>query len=82
MDHRITLNVDENFLKMLESSFARNEKVRLLLDENGIERTEGFITAVDKNSSTVSVELDGNRKIGVKTIVAVNGVFRPEYGEC
>ena len=82
MDSRVTLNVDENFLQMLESSFKQNEKVHLLLDENGMARTEGFITAIDKNSTAASIELDSQKKIELKTIVAVNGVFRPEYGEC
>jgi predicted metalloprotease len=82
MDSRLTLNVDENFLQMLESSFRQKEKIYLLLDENGIVRAEGLITAIDKNSSAASIELEGKKKIEVKTIVAVNGVFRPEYGEC
>ena len=82
MDSRITLSVDENFLQMLESSFRLKEEVHLLLDENGMARAEGFITAMDKNSPTASIELDGQKKIELKTIVAVNGVFRPEYGEC
>ena len=82
MDSPATLNVDENFLEILETSFQKNEKVHLLLDENGMARTEGFITAIDKNSTTASIELDGKMKIELKTIVAVNGVFRPEYGEC
>ena len=82
MDNRTTLNVDESFLQMLESSFMQKEKVYLLLDEEGIVRTEGFITAIHKDSFDASIELEGNKKIEVKTIVAVNGVFRTEYGEC
>ena len=82
MDSRATLNVDENFLEILETSFQKSEKVHLLLDENGMARAEGFISAIDKNSTAASIELDSQKKIELKTIVAVNGVFRPEYGEC
>jgi hypothetical protein len=82
MDTRITLSVDENFLQMLEASFHQKEKVYMLLDENGITRAEGFVTAIDKTSPAISIELEGQKKIELKTIIAVNGVFRPEYGEC
>jgi hypothetical protein len=82
MDSRITLNVDESFLEILEFSFKQREKVYLLVDENGLERTEGFIQALHKNSLDISIELEGGRKIDLKSIVAVNGIFRPEYGAC
>jgi len=82
MDSRITLNVNETFLEILESSFQQKEKVYLLLDENGIVRTEGFINAIQKDSPDTSIALESGKKIDLKTIVAVNGIFRPEYGEC
>jgi hypothetical protein len=82
MDSRLTLNIDETFLKILESSFEQKEKVNLLLDEGGITRAEGFILSIHKEPSRMSIELDGERTIDLKTIVAVNGIFRPEYGEC
>jgi hypothetical protein len=82
MDSRLTLNVNETFLQIVESSFKKGEKVHLLLDENGIERAEGLIHAVHKDVSGISIELNDGKKIDLKNIVAINGVFRPEYGEC
>lgn len=82
MDTRITLNLDESFLQMLESCFHQKEKVHLLLDEKGMVRAEGFITAIDKTSTVIIIELEEEKKIELKTIIAVNGVFHPEYGGC
>lgn len=82
MDSRITLNVNETFLETLETSFQQKEKVRLLIDNNGMTRTEGFINAIHKNASGISIEMDNGSRIDLKTIIAVNGIFRPEYGEC
>ena len=82
MDSRVTLNLDETFLQILESCFKQNEKVFLLLDEDGIARTEGSILAIHKVTEKISIELDNGRKIYLSNIVAVNGIFRPEYGEC
>lgn len=82
MDTRVTLNVNEAFLEILESCFQKKEKLHLIIDENGMVRTEGFISAINKNSSGAFIELKDGRKIDLKTIVAVNGIFRPEYGEC
>jgi len=82
MDSRVTLNLDESFLEILETSFTKGEKVYLLLDENGLVRAEGFVTAIHKNPVTTSIELEGKKRIDLKTIVAVNGIFKPEYGGC
>ena len=82
MDSRLTLNVDESFLNILESSFQQKTKVHLLLDEEGMIRMEGFINNIHKNPSGIMIELDNSKNIDLKTIIAVNGIFRPEYGEC
>lgn len=82
MDSRVTLNVNETFLEILESCFRKKEKAYLIVDENGMVRTEGFIKAIHKNPSGSFVELNDARRIDLKAIVAVNGIFRPEYGEC
>lgn len=82
MDNRITLKVNESFLEILQFCFQKGEKVSLLIDENGVERKEGFINAVDEEDSDTSIVLNDESKIELKNIVAVNGVFRPEYGEC
>lgn len=82
MDSRITLNVDETFLEIVESSFKQKGKVYLLLDEKGIVRSEGFILSIHKCPSGISIELEDGKKINLKDIVALNGIFRSEYGEC
>lgn len=82
MDNRVTLNVDETFLEILNSCFEQKQKAFLLLDENGIVRTDGFIAAIHNDPAGFSIELDNGRKIELGNIVAVNGIFRPEYGEC
>ena len=60
----------------------REEKIHLLIDDNGLVRMEGFIHSIRKEASGDSIELKDGRIINVQTIVAVNGIFRPEYGEC
>jgi hypothetical protein len=54
----------------------------LLIDENGLVRTEGLIDHIRKEPSGIFIELKEGRRIDIGTIVAVNGIFRPEYGEC
>lgn len=82
MDSRITLNTGESFSEILESCFRQKEKVHLLLDEEGLVCMEGIITAINRDPAAELIELDGKKKIALRSIVAVNGMFRPEYGEC
>jgi len=82
MDSRVTLKVNESFLEILRSCFQKKEKVSLLVDENGVERKEGFIKSIHEDAPLISIELSDGSRIVLKNIVAVNGVFRPEYGEC
>jgi hypothetical protein len=82
MDNRQTLSSGETFLELLKTSYQDGKKVALLVDDEGITRMEGCIKALNTSGSTAIVELEGAREIGLDKIVAVNGVFRPEYGEC
>jgi hypothetical protein len=82
MDSRITLQADTSFLEILESCLQKEEKIHLLIDENGLVRMEGLIDHIRKEPSGVFIELKEGRKIDIRIIVAVNGIFRPEYGEC
>ena len=81
MDSRLTLHTDETFLHLLNTSFQSGEKVNLLIDDGGISRMEGYIKAVNSTDQDSFIELD-DTTIELKKIVAVNGIFRPEYGEC
>ena len=81
MDFRITLNTTETFLEMLQTAFQEKQKVNLLIDDNGVTRKEGLISAIH-GTSPAFIELGDGSKIDLATIIAVNGIFRPEYGEC
>ncbi|MBO9684843.1 MAG: hypothetical protein J7502_19595 [Flavisolibacter sp.] len=83
MNCRVTLNENETFLELLKAFYHSKEKVHLLMDSNGIAREEGFIMNVnDSSPSSESIKMDNGLEIPVKNIIAVNGVFLPEFGEC
>lgn len=83
MDCRVTLNENETFLELLKAYYHSKEKVHLLVDDGGIAREEGFIMNMDDGSiSSEYIEMDSGIKIPVKKIVAVNGVFLSQFGEC
>lgn len=79
MDCRDTLSVNETFVELLTRLWRSNEKVHLLVDDNGIGRREEGIKNIDMKSEVIQLN-DG--MIELKKIVAVNGVFLPEFGEC
>ena len=82
MDCRLTLSKGDSFLKMLEDSYQSGEKVYLLFDNNGMTRAEGLIKAIHTDNSTPFVEMENDLRIALKDILALNGIFLPEYGEC
>jgi hypothetical protein len=43
---------------------------------------EGLIDHIRKEPLGIFIELKEGRRIDIGTIVAVNGIFRPEYREC
>ena len=82
MDCRVTLRKNENFLETLYNSLSSGGKVNLLFDEGGISRAEGFIKSIHIDVPDPYIELVNEIKINLKTIIAVNGIFLQEYGEC
>jgi len=60
MDNRITLNVDETFLTILESSFEQKEKVSLLLDEKAL-FGQRVLQAIHKRVIGISIELEDEK---------------------
>ena len=82
MDSRATLNVKATFIEILKEAHQSDTKVHLMIDDNGLMRAEGFIDAISTDSVNPHIELDGGRKIEIQKIVAVNGIFLPEYAEC
>ena len=82
MDSRQTLRVHETFAELLHRIFEAGDKAHLLIDDNGITRLEGFIDALTINNPSPFMVLENGTTVPLQTIVAVNGIFRPEYGEC
>ena len=82
MDSRLTLGVNDTFLESLYTAYRLSEKIHLLIDDNGITRAEGIVKKISVDIPTPFIELENNIKINLESIVALNGVFRPEYGEC
>jgi len=82
MDCRLTLNAGETFLELLNASYHSGQKVSLLIDNGGMTRMEGVIKTINTAVSTPIIELTSGGETSLDKIVAVNGVFRLEYGEC
>jgi short-subunit dehydrogenase involved in D-alanine esterification of teichoic acids len=82
MDCRVTLKKNESFLETLYNSLSSGSKVNLLFDDGGISRAEGFVKTIHTDIPDPYIELENEIKINLKTIIAVNGIFLPEYGEC
>ena len=82
MDTRTTLNSNESFLKKLYDSMREKLKVNMLIDKDGISRVSGYVRTIDANSDPVVIELESGEKLQLKHIIAVDGVFLPDYGEC
>ena len=82
MDCRLILGKNDSFFKMLHSSYESGDKVYLLYDENGMTRAEGFIKSIHNDGTDTMIELENELKIPVKDIMALNGIFLPEFAEC
>lgn len=82
MDSRLTLRTSDTFLRLLETSFHSGQKVYLLIDEDGITRIEGMIKSISGAVADPYIVLQDEKTVLLKNIIAVNGIFLPEYGEC
>jgi hypothetical protein len=82
MDSRITLNTGETFFEMLNAAFKSGEKVNMIIDDNGMTRVEGNIQKITTERPASIIEIENKGKFTLDKIIAVNGIFRPEYGEC
>ncbi len=82
MDTRKTLNKDETFLELLQVLYHAREKVSMIIDENGMTRAEGFIKEINAAGEPPFVLLGNGKTISLKSIIAVNGTFLPDYSEC
>ena len=82
MDSRATLNVNETFLHILEKLALSKTKAAMLLDCKGILRAEGIIDKIMTGDKRPYLLMTSGNKIAIETIIAVNGIFSPEYTEC
>ena len=82
MDTRITLNDKQSFIQLLKQLHAEGAKVSLLYDNNGLTRYEGMISSILTGASRPCLLMHDGLEIAVSSIIAVNGIFAPDYTEC
>ena len=82
MDTRITLNNKESFFQILKELYTGQSKASMLYDDRGLTRYEGLILGINEGTGQPSLQLQGGLEIPVSSVVAVNGIFSPDYCEC
>lgn len=82
MDTRLTLNNKEGFLPVMEDLYRQQKKASVLYDNNGLTRYEGMVKGISKEATSASLLLEGGLKIPLSDLIAVNGIFAPDYSEC
>ncbi len=82
MDNRTTLKSGQSFLDLLMQLQNDNIKASMLLDCNGMIRAEGMISEIVMSDIAPYLKLQSGEKIDLSAIVAVNGIFSPDYSEC
>ena len=82
MDTRLTLNDKQSFFQLLKQLHADQSKVSLLYDNNGLTRYEGMISSILTNSLPPCLRMQDGSQIAISSVVAVNGIFAPDYSEC
>jgi hypothetical protein len=81
-DTRETLPNGESFFNHLDALFQSKQTAGLLYEDHGITRANGLITAIYKQEGKEWIEMNGELKIAVESIYAVNGLFRSDYSTC
>ena len=81
MDTRITLDNKETFFQILKDLHAAEAKASLLYDKNGLTRYEGLIVNITAAPKPCLLLQDG-LEIPLSSVIAVNGIFAPDYSEC
>lgn len=82
MDKRLTLDIGQTFMELLQQLQSAQIKASMLYDCHGLTRAEGIIREIIFEADQPFVELQSGLTIAVSTIIAVNGIFLPEYSEC
>ncbi len=81
MDARITLNNKETFFQILKDLHFAEAQASLLYDKDGLTRYEGLIMDITAAPSSCLLLQDG-LEIPLSSVIAVNGIFAPDYSEC
>lgn len=82
MDTRVTISDKQSFFQLLKQLYEDQKKVSLLYDNNGLTRYEGMISAILNGSSRPCLLMQDGTKIDIPAVIAVNGIFAPDYSEC
>ncbi len=82
MDVRNTLSINETFRDILVEYKEHGSKIAMLLDVDGVMRTEGFIKEIFWDDPIPFIKLTNGTQVVSTTIVAVNGIFTPSFSEC
>ena len=81
MDTRITLDNKETFFQILKDLHSAETKASSLYDNNGLTRYEGLIMDIIAVPKPCLLLEDG-QEIPFSSVIAVNGIFAPDYSEC
>jgi hypothetical protein len=82
MDTRITINDKQSFFQILKQLHEDREQISLLYDNNGLTRYEGMIGSILTDSLQPCLLMQDGSQIAVSSVIAVNGIFAPDYSEC
>jgi hypothetical protein len=83
MDQRSTFSDFDQLLTILQKHYDNHEEVNFLIDDNGLERMTGTITAIHPGVSTAKTLVTINTQtISLQQVVGVNGLFSADYTEC
>ena len=81
-DTRPTIPNGAGFYDQLAVLLESKGTAGLLYEDCGVTRANGIITKLYREDGREWLELNGERKIAVDTIYALNGIFRSDYSEC
>jgi len=81
-DTRQTIPDGAGFFDQLATLLESKGTAGLLYEDSGVTRANGIITRLYKEDGRDWLELNGEQKIAVDTIYALNGIFRSDYSEC
>lgn len=84
MDKRETFDDLQKLKTILNTLLQQQAKASFLIDNNGLTRIEGVITAIEEQPDLnfAAITINHTDKILLKQIIAVNGQFCSNYSEC